>query len=172
MMITLAKKEKIQGQLLEWFKKNGRDLPWRRTDDPYAIWVSEIMLQQTQVSTVIPYYEKFLKAFPKVWSLAMADLSEVLTVWEGLGYYSRARNLHQASREIVARFKGRIPDDFDDLLSLPGIGRYTAGAILSIAYNKEVPVLDGNVRRVFSRLFAIPNEMKWHDLKTGVLRSL
>ena len=124
---------------------------------PYAIWVSEIMLQQTQVPTVIPYYKKFLKTFPTIHHLAKADLSKVLTVWEGLGYYSRARNLHKASREILTRFKGEIPDALDDLLSLPGIGRYTAGAILSIAFNKEAPILDGNVRRILSRLFAIFN---------------
>ncbi len=147
--------KQIQNHLLRWFKRNGRDLPWRRTRDPYAIWVSEIMLQQTQVSAVIPYYGKFLKAFPAVRPLANADLSAVLTVWEGLGYYSRARNLHKASREILTRFKGKIPDVFDDLLSLPGIGRSTAGAILSIAFNKEAPILDGNVKRVLSRLFAI-----------------
>ncbi len=113
------------------------------------------MLQQTQVPTVIPYYQKFLHAFPSIRHLAKADLSRVLTIWEGLGYYSRARNLHRASRIISNQFQGRIPDTIDDLLTLPGIGRYTAGAILSIAYNKEAPILDGNVKRVLSRLFAV-----------------
>ena len=153
--------------LLRWFEKNARDLPWRMTKDPYAIWISEIMLQQTQVPTVIPYYRKFLKTFPTVRRLAKSDLSDVLTIWEGLGYYSRARNLHRASREILTRFKGKIPGALDDLLSLPGIGRYTAGAILSIAYNKETPILDGNVKRVLSRLFAIPGNPA--NGKTGKL---
>ena len=157
MELKTGKKKRIQENLLQWFNKNSRDLPWRRTQSPYAIWVSEIMLQQTQVPTVIPYYKKFLKTFPTIHHLAKADLSKVLTVWEGLGYYSRARNLHKTSREILTRFKGEIPDALDDLLSLPGIGRYTAGAILSIAFNKEAPILDGNVRRILSRLFAILN---------------
>jgi len=154
-MSITPQKEKIQTLLLQWFKKNGRDLPWRKTRDPYAIWVSEIMLQQTQVSTVIPYYQKFLKSFPTIHHLAKADLSKVLKVWEGLGYYSRARNLHRASKIIVSRFSGKIPSNPKDLLALPGIGRSTAGAILSFAYNKEAPILDGNAKRVLSRLFAL-----------------
>jgi len=154
-MKPITQKEKIQTRLLQWFKKNGRDLPWRKTRDPYAIWVSEIMLQQTQVATVIPYYQKFFKTFPTVRHLSKADLSKVLKVWEGMGYYSRARNLHRASQTILNHFGGKIPNNLKDLLSLPGIGRYTAGAILSIAFNKEAPILDGNVRRVLSRLFAI-----------------
>jgi A/G-specific adenine glycosylase len=125
------------------------------------------MLQQTQVPTVIPYYRRFLKTFPTVRRLAKSDLSDVLTVWEGLGYYSRARNLHQAAREILTRFEGKIPGTLDDLLSLPGIGRYTAGAILSIAYNKETPILDGNVKRVLSRIFTISGNPA--DGKTGKL---
>jgi len=145
----------IQTKLLRWFKQNGRDLPWRKTKDPYAIWISEIMLQQTQVATVIPYYEKFLKTFPTFHHLAKANLSAVLKVWEGLGYYSRARNLHQASRLIEKHSNGKIPDNLKDLLNLPGIGKYTAGAILSIAFNKTMPILDGNVKRVLSRLYAI-----------------
>ncbi|HUL19891.1 MAG TPA: A/G-specific adenine glycosylase [Thermodesulfobacteriota bacterium] len=145
----------IQKQLLQWYRKNGRDLPWRRTRNPYAIWVSEIMLQQTQVSTVIPYYQNFLKSFPTVRHLAKANLTKVLKVWEGLGYYSRARNLHRASEIVSNHFNGKIPDNLTDLRTLPGIGRYTAGAILSIAFNKEAPILDGNVKRVLSRLYAI-----------------
>jgi A/G-specific adenine glycosylase len=145
----------IQKKTLRWYRKNKRDLPWRRTTDPYAIWVSEIMLQQTQVATVIPYYKNFLKFFPSVRDLARADLSRVLKVWEGLGYYSRARNLHRASQIVSNHYHGEIPDQLKDLRTLPGIGRYTAGAILSIAFNKEAPVLDGNVKRVLSRLFAI-----------------
>jgi len=151
----IPQKEKIQTLLLKWFKKNGRGLPWRKTRDPYAIWVSEIMLQQTQVSTVIPYYRKFLKSFPTIRHLAKADLSRVLKVWEGLGYYSRARNLRRASKIIVNRFSGKIPINLKDLLALPGIGRSTAGAILSFAYDKEAPILDGNAKRVLSRLSAV-----------------
>ena len=158
--LLLLNKEKFQTKLLHWFKKNKRDLPWRKTNDPYAIWISEIMLQQTQVATVIPYYEKFLKTFPTVRHLTKANLSRVLKVWEGLGYYSRARNLHRASQIILSHFNGKIPDNLKDFLSLPGVGRSTAGAILSIAYNKEAPILDGNVKRVLSRLFAISGDMK------------
>jgi A/G-specific adenine glycosylase len=154
-MEPISQKNKIQKKLLVWFRENGRDLPWRKTRDPYAIWISEIMLQQTQVSTVIPYYHKFLRVFPTVRRLAKADLSKVLSIWEGLGYYSRARNLHKASRVILDRFNGKIPDAPNDLLGLPGIGRSTAGAILSIAYNREAAILDGNVKRVLSRLFAV-----------------
>ena len=150
----------IQTSLLHWFEQNGRDLPWRKTRDPYAIWISEIMLQQTQVATVIPYYQRFLKSFPTVHHLAESDLSKVLKIWEGLGYYSRARNLHRASKIILNHFKRKIPDHLTDLLSLPGIGKYTAGAILSIAYNKEAPILDGNVKRVLSRLFAVSEDPK------------
>jgi len=148
-------KKRIQTRLLRWFENNARDLPWRKTRDPYAIWISEIMLQQTQVSTVIPYYRKFLRLFPTVRHLARADLSKVLKTWEGLGYYSRARNLHKASRIVSNHFRGKIPDDREGLLRLPGIGKYTAGAILSIAFNKEAPILDGNVKRVLSRAFAV-----------------
>ncbi len=174
-MPSISQTEKIQKRLLAWFKKNGRDLPWRKTRDPYAIWISEIMLQQTQVPTVIPYYQKFLKTFPTVRRLAKADLSKVLSIWEGLGYYSRARNLHKASRVILDRFNGKIPDTLDDLLGLPGIGRYTAGAILSIAYNREAAILDGNVKRVLSRLFAVsgnPADSKTEKLLWQISESL
>ncbi len=157
-MLSIPHKEKMQTRLLRWFKKNERDLPWRETRDPYAIWVSEIMLQQTQVPTVIPYYEKFLKALPTVRHLARADLFKVIKLWEGLGYYSRARNLHHAAQIISEQFRGKMPDTLQGLLALPGIGRYPAGAILSIAYNKEAPILDGNVKRVLSRVFAISGD--------------
>ena len=157
-LLPQALRTRIQTQLLRWFAKRARDLPWRRTRDPYAIWVSEIMLQQTQVATVIPYFRRFLRPFPTVRRLAHADLSEVLRVWEGLGYYSRARNLHRAARVVLDQFRGKIPESLQDLLNLPGIGRSTAGAILSIAYNQEVPILDGNVKRVLSRLFAISGD--------------
>jgi len=145
----------IQPSLLEWFRKKKRDLPWRKTRDPYPIWISEIMLQQTQVKTVVPYYERWMKTFPTVKKLSGASLSRVLKLWEGLGYYSRARNLHRAAKMIDRRWNGKLPDSREVLESLPGIGRYTAGAIASIAFNKPEPVLDGNVMRVLSRLFAV-----------------
>ncbi|MBI4057189.1 MAG: A/G-specific adenine glycosylase, partial [Elusimicrobia bacterium] len=147
-------------KLLYWYYKHRRKLPWRRTKDPYAIWISEIMLQQTQVATVLPYYTRFLKRFPDLPSLARAPSKEVLSHWAGLGYYSRARNLHRAAQEVIEKWKGRFPSDFENIHSLPGIGRYTAGAIISIAWNKPYPVLDGNVARVFSRLFLIRANLK------------
>jgi A/G-specific adenine glycosylase len=149
------KRIEIQRALLHWFARHGRDLPWRKTRDSYAIWVSEIMLQQTQVATVIPYYERFLKRFPTVESLARARLDTVLKLWEGLGYYSRARNLHRAAKEILDRFSGRFPRTAAELLTLPGIGRYTAGAIASNAFDERVPSVDGNVERVLCRLFRV-----------------
>lgn len=141
--------------LLRWFDKNARDLPWRRTRDPYAIWISEIMLQQTQSETVKPYYRRFLARFPTVQNLAKAKLDSVLKVWEGLGYYSRARNLHRAAEKIVREFDGRLPQTKQELLSLPGVGLYTAGAIASIAFGEDEPLVDGNVSRVLCRLFRI-----------------
>jgi len=174
-MKQMLNKEEIQKKLLKWFKRNGRDLPWRKTTNPYAIWVSEIMLQQTQVVTVIPYYKKFLKSFPTVRHLAEADISNVLKVWEGLGYYSRARNLHRASQIVLDRFRGIIPNNLKDLVSLPGIGRSTAGAILSFAFQKEAPILDGNTKRVISRLFAVsdnPTAAKTDDLLWRISESL
>ncbi len=156
-MINNADKIKslLSRKLLVWYRRKQRSLPWRKTSDPYRIWISEIMLQQTQVDTVIPYYHRFLKAFPTVYSLARAPLQDVLKVWENLGYYSRARNIHAAAKVIVEKFGGQIPDNFEDIKSLPGIGLYTAGAILSIAYGQVLPAVDGNVRRILCRLFAI-----------------
>jgi len=156
-MMKNADKIKIvlSRRLLSWYRRNQRSLPWRKTSDPYRIWISEIMLQQTQVDTVIPYYHRFLKAFPSVSSLARASLQDVLKVWENLGYYSRARNLHIAAKVIMIKFGGKIPDNLDEIKTLPGIGEYTAGAILSIAYGQALPALDGNIRRILSRLFAI-----------------
>ncbi len=174
-MESISQKGKIQTQLLQWFKKKGRDLPWRKTRDPYAIWVSEIMLQQTQVATVIPYYKNFLKSFPTVHHLSKADLSKVLKIWEGLGYYSRARNLHRAAGIVMNHFNGKIPNQLKDLLNLPGIGRSTAGAILSFAYNEEAPILDGNAKRVISRLFAVsdnPAKGKVENLLWRISESL
>src|SRR5690606_9473292 len=134
-------------------------MPWRRTDDPYRIWLSEIMLQQTRVEQAWPYYERFTEAFPTVEALARAPLDDVLLLWEGLGYYSRARNLHRAARRIVDVFGGIVPDTHDDILSLPGVGPYTAAAVLSIAYARPHAVLDGNVIRVLTRVFAIDDEV-------------
>src|SRR4030042_4523057 len=174
-MEPIEQKGKIQTQLLQWFKKKGRDLPWRKTRDPYAIWVSEIMLQQTQVATVIPYYKNFLKSFPTVHHLSKADLSRVLKAWEGLGYYSRARNLHRAAGIVINHFNGKIPNQLKDLLNLPGIGRSTAGAILSFAFHKEAPILDGNAKRVISRLFTVsedPAKGKTEDLLWKISESL
>ncbi|WP_224250054.1 A/G-specific adenine glycosylase [Hyalangium gracile] len=145
----------IREPLLAWYDRERRDLPWRRTKDPYAIWLSEVMLQQTQVSTVIPYWERFLARFPTVEALARAPLDDVLAAWKGLGYYSRARNLHRAAQEVVARFGGRLPSSAHALLTLPGFGRYTAGAVASIAFGEEAPLVDGNVARVLSRLFEV-----------------
>ena len=149
----------FQPPLLEWYDRAAADLPWRQTSDPYHIWLSEIMLQQTQVATVIPYYERFLTAFPTVNDLADAPLDTVLKLWEGLGYYSRARNLHRAAQIVVAEYGGKFPDTAAQLEALPGIGRYTAGAIASIAYGENVPVLDGNVIRVFARLLDLSDDV-------------
>ena len=148
-------KREVRAPLLGWFDRSKRDLPWRRTKDPYGIWVSEVMLQQTQVERVVRYWTKFLARFPTVKSLADAELHEVLGLWTGLGYYSRARNLHLASKELVGRFGGALPDSVDALLSLPGFGRYTAGAVGSIAFELETPLVDGNVARVLSRLLEL-----------------
>lgn len=138
--------------LLRWFRQNKRDLPWRRGPTPYRVWLSEIMLQQTQVHTVLPYFERFVEALPTVEALAAAPLDEVLKLWEGLGYYGRARNLHRSAKLLVERYDGKLPASVEELLKLPGVGRYTAGAIGSIAFGLSVPVLDGNVMRVFARL--------------------
>lgn len=141
--------------LLRWFARNARDLPWRRTLDPYAIWISEIMLQQTQVKTVIPYWERWMRELPDARALAKAPSERVLKLWEGLGYYTRARNLQKAAQQIAREHGGQFPIAFDDILALPGVGRYTAGAIASIAFNQPAPILDGNVIRVLTRLFGI-----------------
>jgi A/G-specific adenine glycosylase len=141
--------------LLAWYRQSRRDLPWRGTRDPYAIWISEIMLQQTRVDTVIGFYHRWMDRFPTVDRLAAAPLDEVLASWAGLGYYARARNLHAAAKEIAVRYQSRFPDDADAVRALPGIGRYTAGAILSIAFGRPEPILDGNVARVLSRVFRI-----------------
>lgn len=141
--------------LLKWFHTNQRSLPWRQTNDPYKIWVSEIMLQQTRADTVIPYYLNFISQYSTVEALAKAGEEEVLKAWEGMGYYSRARNLHKGAQKVLELYGGRVPDSYEALLSIPGIGDYTAGAILSIAYRQDIPAVDGNVLRVASRWFAI-----------------
>ncbi|MBW4682106.1 MAG: A/G-specific adenine glycosylase [Microcoleus vaginatus WJT46-NPBG5] len=146
----------LRKSLLSWYSHNHRNLPWRRSPEPYKIWVSEIMLQQTQVKTVIPYYERWLAKFPSIEHLAAADLQDVLKAWQGLGYYARARNLHKASQEIVERHGGVFPHRLEEVLALPGIGRTTAGGILSLAFNLPVAILDGNVKRVLARLMALP----------------
>lgn len=138
--------------VLRWYKKHGRhDLPWQKDINAYRVWVSEIMLQQTQVNTVIPYYERFMQTFPTVRDLAQADIDEVLHLWTGLGYYARARNLHKSARIIHTDHNNRFPDDLESIVALPGIGRSTAGAILSLALNQVAPILDGNVKRVLAR---------------------
>lgn len=144
-----------QDKLLAWYRVHARTLPWRGSTDPYAVWVSEIMLQQTRVETVIPYFERWMARFPNVRALAAASEQEVLSAWEGLGYYSRARNLHKAAQKVMDEFRGELPRSADELRKLPGIGRYTAGAIASIAFGLDEPTLDGNLRRVFSRLFNV-----------------
>lgn len=146
-------------ELLQWFKANKRDLPWRRTQNPYHIWVSEIMLQQTRVDTVIPFYERFISLFPTVQALAEASEEEVLKAWEGLGYYSRARNLQHAVREVHEQYGGIVPNDPQQFSSLKGVGPYTKGAVLSIAYNLPEPAVDGNVMRVLSRFFCIEDDV-------------
>lgn len=145
----------LRRALSAWYRDNARDLPWRRTRDPYAVWVSEIMLQQTRVEQGLPYFERFLRAFPTVQRLAAAHEDEVFKAWEGLGYYGRARNLHRAARMVVEQSGGCFPTTAADWRRLPGVGRYTAGAVASIAFGERVPVLDGNVKRALARLFDI-----------------
>jgi A/G-specific adenine glycosylase len=145
----------IVPRLLAWFARNARDLPWRRTRDPYAIWVSEIMLQQTQVKTVLPYWERWMLALPDLAALAKANPQTLHKLWEGLGYYTRVRNLQRAAQLIMTQHGGRFPHDFEEVLALPGVGRYTAGAICSIAFNQPKPILDGNVIRVLARWYGI-----------------
>lgn len=143
-------------KILKWFYSHGRkDLPWQRNPSPYRVWVSEIMLQQTQVSTVIPYYQRFMNRFPTLSKLAAASLDDVYSLWSGLGYYARAKNLHKSAQIIQSKHRGCFPKDYDDVIALPGIGRSTAGAILSISRRERFPILDGNVKRVFCRHFAV-----------------
>ena len=151
-------KSDFRRKLLNWFDGHQRDLPWRQHKTPYQIWISEIMLQQTQVATVIDYFNRFIKRFPTVKILAQADQAEVLKLWEGLGYYRRARQLHAAAQVIVEQHQGTFPTDFESVLALPGIGRYTAGAILSIALDQKLPILEGNTIRLFARLMTMQSD--------------
>ncbi len=159
----------VRTRLLAWYDENRRDLPWRRTTDPYRILVAEYLLQRTRVASGTPYYERFLERFPTVRDLAAASLDDVLAVWEGLGFYSRARNLHAAARAIVDRHGGRLPKSFYDLVALPGMGPYTAGAIASIAFGVPVPAVDGNVTRVIARVFRIRDDATRAVVKRRIL---
>ena len=158
----------IVKNLLEWYAKNARDLPWRRTKDPYAIHVSEIMLQQTQVKTVIPFWERWMRELPTISAVARVDSDRLHKLWEGLGYYTRVRNLQKAAQTIMTRHGGTFPVAFDDVLALPGIGRYTAGAICSIAFNQPTPILDGNVIRVLTRVFSIAENPREKATNAGL----
>src|SRR5262245_20100698 len=168
-MIRGRKLATFRKRLLTWFRQFKRDLPWRRERDPYRIWLSEIMLQQTRVAAVIPYYERFLERFPNIQALAAAPQEEVLRRWSGLGYYSRARNLQKAAQQIVAEHGGEFPSEMQYALDLPGIGNYTAAAILSIAFEKKHAVLDGNVARVLARIEAVRGDLResprWKELQ-------
>lgn len=159
--MKLSSSTKFQSMVLNWFDAHGRKhLPWQQNKTPYRVWISEIMLQQTQVATVIPYFERFMRHFPTIKKLANAELDSVMHLWAGLGYYSRARNIHRAAQMVVQDFKGKFPNNLEDLLLLPGIGRSTAGAILAIAYNQQATILDGNVKRVLARYAAIQAPIK------------
>ncbi|WP_164670003.1 A/G-specific adenine glycosylase [Virgibacillus doumboii] len=155
----------FQEKLIDWYQANKRDLPWRLDKDPYKVWVSEIMLQQTKVDTVIPYFQRFLTKYPTLYDLAYADQQDVLKTWEGLGYYSRARNLQNAVREVVESYGGEVPDNSKDLGALKGVGPYTKGAILSIAFNQPEPAVDGNVMRVLSRVLKIEDDISKAKVK-------
>jgi len=157
--------DKFQADLLNWYHTYKRDLPWRKDQDPYKVWVSEIMLQQTKVDTVIPYFNHFIEKYPTIHDLAEAEEQDVLKAWEGLGYYSRAKNLQEAVREVDVSYGGQVPDDPQQLASLKGVGPYTKGAILSIAYDQPEPAVDGNVMRVFSRLLKIDENIALQKTK-------
>jgi A/G-specific adenine glycosylase len=153
--VSAATQMRIQLHLMHWYQTHHRHLPWRESNDPYRIWVSEVMLQQTQVKTVVPYFHRFLAAFPSIRNLAEADLDRVLKLWEGLGYYARARNLHKAAQQVISFSQGRIPERFSAFKALPGVGDYIASAVMSIAFGRAHAVVDGNVKRVLSRLFCL-----------------
>ena len=159
-LLTPTEVRTLHRQVLGWYRRNRRDLPWRRTRDPYRIWISEVMLQQTTVKAVLPYYEAFLQRFPRLRDLATAREDDVLAAWSGLGYYHRARNLHRGVRHVAQHHAGRFPRSLAAALAVPGVGLYTASAVLSIAHGVPLPVVDGNVRRVLARLFALRGP-KW-----------
>ncbi len=164
-------KSTFNEKLLDWYQKCKRDLPWRRTSDPYKIWVSEVMLQQTQVEQVLPYYAKFLEAFPDIKSVATAPLPDILKIWEGMGYYARTRNVKMAADIIVNEYTGQIPRTHDELIKIPGIGPYTAAAIASIAFNETYPVVDGNVMRVLARLLKIEDPPNKKGIKSKFVQA-
>ena len=151
----------FSSQIIKWYERNKRDLPWRNTKDPYKIWLSEVILQQTQVVQGLPYYERFLAAFPNIRSLAKSPEENIMKLWQGLGYYSRARNLHFAAKQIVK--KGSFPNDYESILSLKGVGEYTAAAIASFAFNLPCAVVDGNVFRLLSRFYGIEKNINYSD---------
>ena len=159
------KEEDFSKKIVEWYHEYHRDLPWRNTQDAYKIWLSEIILQQTRVAQGLPYFEKFIQQYPDVESLARAKEKEVLRLWQGLGYYTRARNLHKCAKEVVEKCQGKFPETFDGLKKLPGIGDYTAAAIASFAFNQRVAVVDGNVYRVLARVFGISTNIASHEGK-------
>ncbi|MEL6534339.1 MAG: A/G-specific adenine glycosylase [Bacteroidota bacterium] len=146
-------------RLLGWYQEHRRNLPWRHSRDPYPIWLSEIILQQTRVAQGLPYWEKFMEAFPTLPDLASADEQQVLRLWQGLGYYSRARNLHACAKQVMEEYGGEFPQTYDELLQLKGVGKYTAAAIASFAFGQAVPVVDGNVFRLFSRVFGVTTDI-------------
>lgn len=153
--LSRSQRQQLRRSLLDWYSQQGRSLPWRDQPTPYRVWISEVMLQQTQVKTVLPYFERWMQQFRDIPSLAQADLQTVLKAWEGLGYYARARNVHRSAQQICDRHQGKFPQTYDEVLALPGIGRSTAGAILSAAFGQAYPLLDGNVKRVLARLIAL-----------------
>ena len=155
-----ADKRRFRGAVLKWYDQHGRKLPWRESADPYRIWLSEVMLQQTTVAAVVPYFERFTARFPDVQSLATADVDEVLRLWEGLGYYSRARNLHRASQAVVSEHLGQFPSEVEVLRTLPGIGRYTAGAISSFAFDQPAAIVEANTERLYARLLALRDDVR------------
>jgi A/G-specific adenine glycosylase len=162
-----VEKDQFRADLISWFEREQRDLPWRKDQDPYKVWVSEIMLQQTRVDTVIPYFNRFMEQFPSIGALANADEEKVLKAWEGLGYYSRVRNLQSAVKEVEENYNGKVPDTPEEVSKLKGVGPYTAGAILSIAYGRPEPAVDGNVMRVLSRILLI-----WDDIARPASRKI
>jgi A/G-specific adenine glycosylase len=174
MNVSLHAQKDFSQALIRWYRSERRELPWRKTKDPYAIWMSEVMLQQTTVQTVCPRFTKWMADFPDISSLSRAPLRKVLKAWQGLGYYQRARNLHTAARTIMKEHRGKIPQTYEELIKLPGFGPYTAAAVLSLAFNKSYPVIDANVRRVLMRLAALKKEAHTRYDKTflGILEPL